>query len=255
MRHLVVLACLAAGLLSASSAAAQEVPPSVGDPVVVVLKSGAALRGTVVEQSQGGFTLRLADGSTSRLNYDNFTEVRRDEEALARLAPAAKGAAPSGQPIPAAPRPPIHVGLGVALLSADGQPSFFVPMQVSPAFRIEPEIGLARFDVNGDRATAVQLGLGLLRTAGVAPQVGVYGGLRVQFQRFSVTGGEASTNLRLAAVLGGEWQPVPQVALGAEAQAAYLSADKGAPAGAGAGSTSATGLATAGLLFFRVFLD
>jgi hypothetical protein len=242
MRRLALAACLAAGALAAFPAAAWEERPQVGDPVVVNLLSGATVRGTLL-RDEGLLTLRLADGTEQQINVDRYSSVRRDE-AAARQGPAPSGSATA----PAAAGP--HIGLGVSLPGAGEFPSFYVPIQAGPGFRLEPEIGLVRMAVSSGTATAFQVGFGLLRTWPVAPQVGGYAGLRMQVQRLDATGGESITNLRLAAALGGEWFPVPAVSLGAEGQLAYVSFDKAATF---TGST-ASGLATGALLFLRVYL-
>lgn len=264
MRRLSFLACLAAGLLAVPALA--EEPAPAGDEVVVTLTSGATFRGVLVSEDGRTVTIRSSAGTVRSLPR---TSVARVERATA-AAPQAATAPPAGEatsastpgiaqaPVAAVAAPVaapaeahrVRVGLGVALPSAGDFPSFYVPIQVNPSLRIEPELGLVRASSGGDDATALQVGLGLLGTGAVAPQVGAYGGLRFQLQRVDGSGGGSLTNVRVAAVLGGEWQPVPQVALGVEAQAAYVSVD-----GAFLEGQTASGFATAGLVFFRVFLD
>jgi len=276
------LVCVA--LAAAAPALAQEVAP--GDQVVVTLDSGATFRGTLVGRDARSVTIKSAAGTIRALPVSSVSQVAKEvapapaaaapsaaesPPAAASPTPAAPSAAPAAAPAAAAPLPigarasqppaqpaaaghPVRIGLGVALPAAGEFPSFYLPIQVNQGLRVEPELGLVRFDVGSSSATALQIGLGLLGTSSVAPQVGAYGGLRLQIQRLDVSQGGGATNVRVAGVLGGEWQPVPQVAIGVEAQVAYVSLDRSITSGASAAG-DANGLTTAGLLFFRVFLN
>jgi len=234
----VPVAAPAAPMTAEAAPAAKAAPPAVGDQVVVTLVSGGFVRGKLVAQDPWHIAVLIPDGPVRELVPREFSSLRHDSGLPEQAAPAA-------------PRPPTHIGLGVALPAASDFPSFYLPIQVSAGFRVEPEIGVVRLDVGGESATALQLGLGLLGTRSVAPQVGAYGGVRLQLQRLDASGTDGITNVRVAGVLGGEWQPVPQVALGVEAQLAYVSLDRAITST----SSSASGLTTAGLLFFRVFLN
>lgn len=278
--HRLAAACLAAALLLASPAHASDGPPALGDDVVVRLMSGATFRGTMVGLDRRAVTIRSSTGMVRELPLTTVSTVYRAADPSVQFAPppsapsapsassaaadgpeaaAAKGAPATPAPTEPAPLPvpalvhervPVRIGLGVALPTAGDFPSFYLPIQVNQGLRIEPELGLIRLDVNGASGSALQVGLGLLGTSHVAPQVGAYGGLRLQLQRFDSSGSNGYTNVRVAGVMGGEWQPVPQVALGVEAQAAYLSVDRSF-----GGSSAATGFTTAGLLFLRIFLN
>jgi len=275
--HRLAAACLAAALLLASPAQASDGPPALGDDVVVRLLSGVTFRGTMVGLDHRAVTIRSTTGMVRELPLSTVNTVYRTADPSVQFAPppsvasAATGApeAAAAKVAPATPAPtepvplpvpapgrervPVRVGLGVALPAAGDFPSFYLPIQVNQGFRVEPELGLVRFDVGSSSATALQLGLGLLGTSSVAPQVGTYGGLRLQLQRLDASQGGSATNIRVAGVLGGEWQPVPQVAIGVEAQLAYVSLDRSITSDASTAS-NASGLTTAGLLFFRVFL-
>jgi len=268
-RH-ALAALLAAALLTAAPAAALSPEPSPGDQVVVTLASGLAFRGTLVSRGERTLRLRSTAGSVRDLPLASVKEVTYEGPGAAvepAAAEAPVGAAtvaaatpmtPDARPAPTAQPSPApeasatggsggaHVGLGVSLNPA-GSPVFYVPIQLGSGFRVEPEIGFLSLGSSNSTARVLQLGVGLLATGPVEPQVGWYGGLRIQVRTFGGGGqGYDRTESRLALVGGAEWQPLSRVALGVEAQLGYESAD---------GAGTQLGLGTASLAFLRIYLN
>jgi hypothetical protein len=164
------------------------------------------------------------------------TTTRLAAVALAALALAAPAAAQQGQA-----RPP-RVGIGVGLpagefwtaaqlagssLPAPGglAPAIYVPINVTPGLRIEPQIGYAGWsvDAGGGEGSLFGLGVGAFWVKPLAQQVQLYAGPRLVLQWASETGGgptpqkREGNDLILAGALGGEFVPHPRFAVGAEA--------------------------------------
>ena len=184
-----------------------------------------------------------------------------------------------------APRVGIGVGLTSSAVSGSsaqngaGSPDFgtlfFVPVNVAPNLRIEPFIGWARADLDNTppgtggqqfspflqgKSSDFTLGVGAFFVRPVAAQVQLYVGGRLALGWQSVednAGDKASRrNTLLAAALGGEYMPVPRVALGAELQLGYLwygDTDFRA-GGVSVSGGGGTGTATQATLFARFYL-
>jgi hypothetical protein len=142
--------------------------------------------------------------------------------ALATAAPAlAEEPQPPPAPTPNAPAAAAsqtRVGLGVSLGSGTAV-GFSVPVQIGPHLRIEPEIAIIDHHVASEEASKMA-GMGLAWTFPVAAQLQGSAGLRFQATFF---GNGNIRSYRGAALLGGEWLPVPRVSIGVEAQVGYTS--------------------------------
>lgn len=278
MRRLAVLACLVAGTLLASPTLAQE-GPGAGDQVVVTLDSGATFRGTVVGQDDRLLTIRSSAGSVRALPRTAISRVEITARAAPPPPPAAATEPPAASPAvpavlavaaepatpaparaqpadpPAQAQPPARgplIGLGVGLLAGGGSPVFYLPVEVRPGLRVEPEFGLVAASSSNASASQTQVGLGVLGVRQLAPQVNAYGGGRFSILMSSATGTESRTGLRWAAVGGGEWLPVPRVALGVELQVAYARTSATA---ANTASSTVTSFSTASLALLRIYLN
>jgi hypothetical protein len=173
---------------------------------------------------------------------------------LAAFAPAIPLAEEPAAGPPASATTPGRVGLGLAF-GSDRDVSFLVPIQVSPALRIEPALGASNPTFNSPggpvEAHAFKAGLGVAWTAPVAGQVraSLGGRLEVAYVGYSGSGSQA-WSVRGAAVAGAEWFVVPRVSLGLEAQAGYAYSNG---AEVGLGVVPGTGFDTAGLVVARIF--
>jgi len=270
MHRLAAAACLALTLAAALVASpARAEPAAMGDQVVVLLWSGASFRGTLERQDDRHLVLRSASGTVRELPLSSVRTVTREGPSAApggpaepvavieaprhaTIATAPPAAAPQARAAvasePGADQGP-RVGVGVSVPGPLDAPAFYVPIQLEAELRLEPEFGYASLRLGGEDATRLQVGLGFLFTRQVAPQVGAYVGLRAQYLRLSATGLQTETAWRVAGAVGGEWQPVPRVGLGAEAQLGYVNVSGGGALG------TATGLDTAALLFLRIYLN
>jgi hypothetical protein len=240
-------AVLALIAVPAPSRAVDAVEPAPGanssavasEPVVdVVTRSGARFRGVVVKRDERRLHLRTASGVVRELPV---ATIARIEEPRETPPVAAAKAEPAAQAAPAAPAlresRPVLAGIGVAIPTAGvgfGGTVLFFPIQLGSVFRVEPELGYVRID--GSQVALV--GLGLFVTRDVAPQVRAYVGPRIEYAT-----GEGDNASAVGLAVGGEWLPVPRVALGAEGR---ISAAWG-------GASDVAG--TSGLFFVRVFLN
>jgi hypothetical protein len=201
--------------------------------------------------------------------------------AVALAALALSTPALAQQAVKQEPRFGVGVGITGSGTTHDGSPDFgtlfFVPMNLTPSFRLEPFVGWARADLdnvpagvggnqafapflNGEKSSDITLGVGGFYVAPLAPQVQVYlgGRLASQWQSISNTaGGKASRrNTVLAGALGGEYLPVPRVAFGGEVQLGliwYGDTDYTAPGFSTTGG-GGSGSATQATLFVRFYL-
>jgi hypothetical protein len=170
------------------------------------------------------------------------------------------------------------IGLGVGLTSTvtvpgrnSGAPDtgylFFVPINATPQLRIEPFIGWARSDTD---ATGVNndttIGVGGFFVHPVATQLQLYAGGRLGLRWVSTkdaafgavnTSKTERRDTLLALAAGGEYLPIPRVAIGAEFQLGYVSVGdtketfwNGTSVSGGGGS----GTATQATLFARIYL-
>lgn len=168
---------------------------------------------------------------------------------------------------------------GTAAQDGTGSPDvgtlFFVPMNLAPNLRIEPFIGWARADLDNTppgaggqqfspflqgKSSDFTLGIGGFLVKPVVSQLQFYVGGRLASQWQSVSdnaGNKAKRrNTLLAAALGGEYLPIPRVALGGELQLGYLWYGDTEFTGGGVGVTGGggSGSATQATLFARFYL-
>jgi hypothetical protein len=144
--------------------------------------------------------------------------------------------------------------------------SIYVPILITPTFRIEPQIGVATLNqTTGNEpsieTSVVSLGLGVFWLVPASPQFDVYVGGRVVRTSFSQTFKFApprtdqkteGADIRVIPAVGGEYALHPRFSLGAEVQLQLVSyGDRDSSAGTIPGGS---GLQTAGLFFARVYL-
>jgi hypothetical protein len=182
---------------------------------------------------------------------------------MAALAAALAFAAPA-----VAQQKDANVGIGIGL--TDG-PFFtgteiFVPINVSPNFRIEPLIGIDRIDIDGGggEASNFLIGAGLFWVNPIASQANIYMGGRLALNFASSTDAgvnpdeDERTDFFLGPALGGEWLPHPRIAIGAEAMLGFLAiGDTETTDGLTGAKTETPGgseIATQGTVFVRVYL-
>lgn len=163
-----------------------------------------------------------------------------------------------------------QIGLGAGLTAGTSTPNqgylLYVPIQLGQ-IRVEPFLGWTRSDTDAaGKDSDVTLGIGAFFVQPVASQIQLYAGARLGSQWLSHkdanyglagTVKTSSRNTLLAAAAGGEYLPIPRVAVGAELQVGYLSIGDtkrtvaGNPTVEGGGGS---GTGTQATVFVRVFL-
>lgn len=129
----------------------------------------------------------------------------------------------------------------------------YAPIQVAPALRIEPSLGIHTNDQPTGSALAdrknITLGVGVFLQQKVAAPVDVYvgGRLKLNFASADFPGGgsDSGTDVIIAAAAGGEYYLVPKFSVGLEAQLGFYSNT--------AVSGDDSGFFTNGLAFLRVY--
>jgi hypothetical protein len=191
------------------------------------------------------------------------------------------GAASAQQAQPASSAHRTRVGIGVGLptnefstIVAGGAdlgvgivPQLYVPIDLTPRFRLEPQVGILTVDQDGGTDTSIwSIGAGAFYLMPLGQQAQLYVGPRLLLSFFHqdnpVGGGivekTSGTDWFLAAALGGELMPHPRIGVGAEAQLGRW--------GIGDRETKATGFPTQttpggsswqtqGIIFVRVYLN
>lgn len=191
--------------------------------------------------------------------------------ALALSTSAYAQAATQQQPQRAAGQAP-QIGIGVGITSGDlggvagsAAPKqgylLFVPINLTQ-FRVEPFVGWARSDTDATGEDSdFTIGVGAFFVQPLASQLQLYAGGRLGSRWVSDknVGGTVKNERRdtlLALAAGGEYMPIPRVALGAEFQIGYVSVGdtkNTTPAGTvEGGGGSANG--TQATLFARIYL-
>jgi hypothetical protein len=174
--------------------------------------------------------------------------------AAALAVPAAALAVPSGSTSSSndAGRP--QWGVGVAVLppglSSFSATEIYLPIQVAPALRVEPSLGILTADSGPVSESQLVLGVGVLlqRRVGTATDLYYGGRLKLGFASVSTDGpggDDSGVDVVLAGAFGGEHWLGEHFSLGLEAQLGYYSLS--APSG------DASGLFTAGLVLARVY--
>lgn len=171
------------------------------------------------------------------------------------------------------------VGIGVGLTSSLGVTGsttaapdtgylFFVPINVAPNFRIEPLIGWSRSDTDASgKDSDFTLGVGAFFVQPLAQQLQLYAGGRLASRWVSHqdaaygapgTAKDSRRDTLLALAAGGEYLPIPRVAIGAEFQLGWVSIGDttvtSGPTGAQVSGGGGSGSATQATLFARVYL-
>jgi hypothetical protein len=128
----------------------------------------------------------------------------------------------------------VGVSLGKEFMMIDGGqltlfdfPSFYLPIVVSPRFRVEPEFGLWRYSGSGDNwdssYTLLAFGCGIL---GVSERGkgNVYYGARLGLLRTSYSDGDddSKVDFYIGPAVGGEYLFADHLGLGGEAQLNYV---------------------------------
>jgi len=192
--------------------------------------------------------------------------------ALALASPALAAPAAPAAPAEEKGANPSRIGIGIGLntfnlltLQAPGiaQPGadIYIPIDLG-AFRLEPSLGLSRWDAdnNGGKGTSFNLGCGLLLPLKAGKTVTLYAGPRLFLDFVSVTdyaGGVSSSDsgldFVLAGVLGAEWYADPRFSIGAEARLSLVIASTLSDTG-NTLRNGYTSFATSGVVFFRFYL-
>jgi Outer membrane protein beta-barrel domain len=174
-------------------------------------------------------------------------------------------------------RPRLGVGVGLTTFDfnvttlANGFPaavpdSIYVPIAITPTFRIEPQIGIATMDQNaGGSFSSIEtsvwsIGLGVFWLFPTSPQLDVYIGgrvVRTSYTQKLTTAGNTDTtegaDIRIIPALGGEFSFHPRFSLGGEVQLQLISFGNRTSTSAGT-IPGGSGTQTAGLVFVRVYL-
>jgi hypothetical protein len=179
-----------------------------------------------------------------------------------RLALAALAAAPALAQEKGAER--TRVGFGVSLSSGDFITSLmsgpspvkvYLPIELGQ-FRVEPSLGFLTFSSSPDKTSVIDLGVGAFLVKRPAASFDYYFGGRLALGLVSEDQGGGvdgtGTDVRLAAALGAEWIAHPNLTIGAEVQAGYLSAAK-ISSGATVLRDSFSTFSSQGLVFIRAY--
>jgi hypothetical protein len=142
-------------------------------------------------------------------------------------------------------------GIGVSITpEASIAPTIevYMPIDVSPTFRIEPSLGVLTSDAGDTSETDITLGAGVFLMKRMAQSVNLYYGGRLKLNYASEDTGvndDSGFDLSLAGALGGEYYLVPSFSMGLEGQLGFYSMSEVN------GDTS--GFFTTGLAFLRLY--
>jgi hypothetical protein len=195
-----------------------------------------------------------------------------------RFALVALAALTLSSPASADDRPRLGVGVGLSTFDfnvttlANGFPaavpdSIYVPINIGPTFRLEPQIGAATLNQSTGNAgvsietSVVSIGLGAFWLVPVGGQFDLQLGARVVRTTYTLkqkppTGTPETTegtDLRVIPAVGGELSLHPRFSLGAEVQLQLVSFGDRTLSGGGT-IPGGSGVQTAGVLFARVYL-
>jgi hypothetical protein len=177
--------------------------------------------------------------------------------ALAALVLAAPAFAQQSPPPHEGGRPQFGLGVSIIPLQPSSQNGLiaptvevYVPIQMGPALRIEPSLGIFTVDepTGGTDTSNITLGVGVFLQQRVAPPVDLYVGGRLKLNFASFDNGvadDSGTDLLIAAAAGGEYYLAPKFSIGLEGQLGFYSNSEVS------GDTS--GFFTNGLGFLRVY--
>jgi hypothetical protein len=191
--------------------------------------------------------------------------------ALAALALTTPASAQQG-------RPRLGIGVGISTFDfnlttlATGFPasvpdSIYVPINLAPTFRIEPEVGAATLKqssgsgVTSVETSVVSLGIGLFFLMPASPELDIYVGgrlVRTSFSSILKAPGSPDdktegADIRVSPAVGGEYSLHRRFSLGAEVQLQLISFGDRTVTGGGT-VPGGSGLQTSGLFFARVYL-
>lgn len=153
------------------------------------------------------------------------------------------------------------VGIGVSIVPIEtGSFTFptvevYVPIRLAPQLRLEPSLGIQTANrPNGSGApdtSDVTIGLGVFYVQQLAAPLDLYAGGRLKLNFASwdsnvSNASDSSTDVVLAAALGGEYYLVPKFSVGLEGQLGYYSRSE-------ASIDEASGFFTTGLAFMRLY--
>ncbi len=145
-------------------------------------------------------------------------------------------------------------------------PQLYVPINLTPNIRIEPQIGILTLndDATDSSASYWSIGTGAFWVMPLGGNVGMYVGPRLVLSFLNVedVGGTGvvtkteGTDVFVAAALGGEYSVTPRFSVGAEGQLGYTSiGDRDTTVGGVTVTTQGgSSWATQGVLFVRVYL-
>lgn len=165
--------------------------------------------------------------------------------------------------------PTSELGTVAGVFGIDGgvvAPQLYVPINVLPNLRIEPQIGFLTWsdDATGDERSFWSIGTGAFWLMPLAESVNMYVGPRLVlafFKEEEPTGigvqKRSATDVLLAAALGGEAFLHPRLSLGAEGQIGYTwlgDVEETSETGQKSETPGGSSLATQGILFVRVYL-
>ncbi len=157
-----------------------------------------------------------------------------------------------------APRPQLGVGVGIVPIDALGilpTVEVYLPITVTPAFRLEPSLGVFTNDQRsgGVDTTNVTAGVGAFWVKRVAEPTDVYFGGRLKLNFASDGGTFHSENIdwTLAAAVGGEHYLGTRFSIGAEAQLGHYQNGKLS----GAVAVNDSGMFTSGVAFLRFYFE
>jgi hypothetical protein len=150
---------------------------------------------------------------------------------------AAQAPAPAAPPQPPAAPAPAQASLGVAsppgapegsvtrfgigagIGTRGTAPTVYLPLDAGPV-RMELDGSYAKVGTKQVSSTTARVGLGLFALVPIDRAIRCPAGVRLEYARDDVPGATAEA-IRFAAAIGGEWAPVPAVALGVETQVGY----------------------------------
>jgi hypothetical protein len=117
-------------------------------------------------------------------------------------------------------------GIGVAIVPDRFPIEIYFPIQVAPAFRLEPSFGVRTADTDAGDQSDVTLGLGAFVQQRAAGPFDVYFGGRIKLNFASEDTGlddNSGTDVQLAAALGGEYYLASRFSMGVEGNLGYYS--------------------------------
>lgn len=116
----------------------------------------------------------------------------------------------------------LFVGPGSTLFLPVGFTNIYVPIEVSPTFRLEPEVGIFSASSGSSTTTYFRGGVGLLYVRSIDSSFNIYVGPRIGALSTSSTGSTGVIDFFLGPCVGGEQSFSPHFSIGGEAQLNYV---------------------------------